>query len=273
MILSFITWDVNPEIFRIGKFAIRWYGLFFAMAFYCGYLIIDRFFKNEGKTQALLDKLTIYMAVGTVAGARLGHVIFYQPDYYLKHPLEIPMVWEGGLASHGAAIGILLSLWLFARNTQNGFLWIVDRIVVVVALSGFWIRMGNLMNSEIYGHMTNLPWGFKFIRDYDPNVPEMLIPICHPTQIYEAIAYAIIFGILLNYYWRNKGVIREGFMFGLFLVSLFTVRFFVEFLKNTQVEFENSMLLNMGQLLSLPFIIAGIYFIIRSTRKIAVDNE
>ena len=273
MTLSEIIWNVNPEIFSIGKFAIRWYGLFFAMAFYTGYLIIDRIFKNEGKTQVLLDKLTIYMALGTVLGARLGHVLFYQPDYYLKHPLEILMIWEGGLASHGAAIGILLSLWLFARKTGNSFLWIVDRIVIVVALSGFWIRLGNLMNSEIYGHKTDLPWGFKFVKDYEPGLPTSLIPACHPTQIYEVIAYTLIFLILLRYYWKHKGVVKEGFMFGAFLVTLFTVRFFVEFLKNTQVAFERNMFLNMGQLLSIPFVLIGIFLLIKANKKKNIENE
>jgi len=266
MMLSEIIWNVNPEIFRYEGFAVRWYGLFFAAAFYFGYLIIDKFFKNENQPEGLLDKLTIYMAAGTIIGARLGHCIFYQPDYYLANPFDILKIWEGGLASHGAAIGILLSLWIFAKKTNNSYLWIVDRIVVVVALSGFFIRMGNLMNSEIYGHETSLPWGFKFLREFAPGTPLSNIPISHPTQIYEALSYLAIFGFLLMYYWKNKGKLKEGFMFGIFLISLFTVRFFVEFLKNDQVDFENNMFLNMGQLLSIPFIIIGIYLVIKSLK-------
>lgn len=267
MILSEIVWNVNPEIFRINWFAVRWYGLFFAAAFYFGYLIIDKFFKNENKSQELLDKLTIYMAIGTIAGARLGHCLFYQPEVYLKNPIDILKIWEGGLASHGAAVGILLSLYFFSKKTNTSYLWIVDRIVVVVALSGLFIRMGNLMNSEIYGHATSLPWGFKFAREYAPGTPASEMIAAHPTQIYEALSYFAIFGFLLSYYWKNKGIVRNGFMFGFFLVTLFTVRFFVEFLKVEQVDFEKSMLLNMGQLLSLPFIIAGIYLIYNSTKK------
>ncbi|MEI7594371.1 MAG: prolipoprotein diacylglyceryl transferase [Bacteroidota bacterium] len=265
MILTEIVWNVKPEIFRLDWFAVRWYGLFFAAAFYFGYLIIDKFFKNENIADSVLDKLTIYMAVGTIAGARLGHCLFYQPDYYLANPFDIIKIWEGGLASHGAAVGILFSLWLFSKKTNTGYLWIVDRIVVVVALSGLFIRMGNLMNSEIYGHPTTLPWGFTFVRDVETfkNATGQAIP-CHPTQIYEALAYFAIFGFLLNYYWKHKGIVKEGFMTGFFLITLFTVRFFVEFLKNNQVGFESTMILNMGQLLSIPFIIIGIYLVYKS---------
>ena len=162
MVTNFIHWTVTPEIFTIGTFSLRWYGLLFAMSFAVGYVIMLQFFKKEKLPEALLDKLSIYMLVSTVLGARLGHVFFYEPANYLAHPLDILKIWEGGLASHGAAIGILIALYLFSRSSKRSYFWTLDRIVIVVALSGFFIRMGNLMNSEIYGKVTELPWGFIF---------------------------------------------------------------------------------------------------------------
>ncbi len=261
MTLQIIPWDVNPEIFRIGNFAIRWYGLLFASGFLFGYYIMRSFFRNEGIKDAVLDKLTIYVAIGTIVGARLGHCFFYEPSYYLAHPLEILKVWHGGLASHGAAIGILLALWLFVRKEKKPFIWAIDRVVVVVALAGALIRLGNLMNSEIYGVETTLPWGFVFLRNGE-NAPK------HPTQLYEAFAYLITFGVLMRIYWKSKGKQKPGLLFGLFLIMVFLFRFFVEFVKEDQVSFEAGMKLNMGQLLSIPFVIAGILILIWSfTRK------
>jgi len=181
MIISSIVWNVDPEIFRIGSFAVRWYGLLFALGFVFGYIIMGKIFKWEKFPPKLLDTITTYMVVGTVVGARLGHCLFYEPAYYLSHPLKILMVWEGGLASHGAAVGILFAIYLFARKVNKPYLWVIDRIVIVVALAGFFIRMGNLMNSEIYGIETSLPWGFIFVR-WGETVPK------HPTQIYEALS-------------------------------------------------------------------------------------
>jgi phosphatidylglycerol---prolipoprotein diacylglyceryl transferase len=260
MTFAIVPWDVNPEIFRIGQFAIRWYGLLFASSFFFGYLIFRKIFANEGISEEVLDKLTVYTAIGTIVGARLGHCFFYEPSYYLAHPLEILAVWHGGLASHGAAIGILLALWLFTRNVKKPYMWILDRIVIVVALAGFFIRMGNLMNSEIYGVETTLPWGFVFLRNGE-TVPK------HPTQIYEALAYLLIFVLLLRLYWRKKGEFISGLLFSLFLILVFTFRFFVEFVKEDQVSFESGMKLNMGQLLSIPFVLFGIGLLIYSVRN------
>ncbi len=258
MVIDFIHWSQNPEIFRIGSFAVRWYGLFFAMSFYLGYLIMSGFFKKDGLDIALLDKLSVYMIVGTVVGARLGHCLFYQPDYYLSRPIEILKLWEGGLASHGAAIGILTALYFFARKSGQTYLWTVDRIVIVVALAGFFIRMGNLMNSEIYGMKTSLPWAFVFNRaEPGLNIPR------HPTQIYEALTYISIFILLFLIYKIKNGVLKDGQLFGLFLVILFGARFLLEFIKEPQVEFENSLVLNLGQGLSIPFILAGVYILFR----------
>ena len=251
MILAIIPWDVDHEIFSIGRFAVRWYGLLFASSFLFGYIIFRRIFKNEGLGEDVLDKLTIYMAIGTIAGARLGHCLFYEPAYYLANPLEILAVWHGGLASHGAAIGILLALWLFLRKVKKPFMWILDRIVIVVALAGFFIRTGNLMNSEIYGIETTLPWGFVFLRNGE-SAPK------HPTQIYEALAYLCVFILLFRLYWRRKGEFTHGILFSLFLILVFAFRFFVEYVKEDQVAFEAGMKLNMGQWLSIPFVISGL---------------
>ncbi|NOY38615.1 MAG: prolipoprotein diacylglyceryl transferase [Chlorobi bacterium] len=260
MITEFIHWHVNPEIFRIGNFAIRWYGLLFASAFFFGYLIMAKMFKWENVPEPLLDKLTLYMAVGTIVGARLGHVFFYEPGYYLHNPLEILKVWHGGLASHGAAIGILLAIYIFSRETKRPFLWAIDRIVVVVALSGFFIRMGNLMNSEIYGIPTKLPWGFIFERNGE-TIPK------HPTQIYEALSYLTIFVVLYLIYLKKKEKLTQGLLFSLFLILVFTARFFIEFIKEVQVNFERTLPLDMGQILSIPFILTGVVLLFIIYRK------
>ena len=260
MIFAAINWDMNPEIFRIGNFAIRWYGLLFASGFFFGYLIFLRFFKKEGLSVELLDKLTIYMALGTVLGARLGHCLFYEPAYYLNNPVEILKIWQGGLASHGAAIGILLALWLFIRKHKKPFLWIIDRIVVVVALAGVFIRLGNLMNSEIYGIETSLPWGFIFIRNLEV-VPK------HPTQIYEALSYLLVFLLLIWIYYKTDGKPHRGILFSLFLILVFGMRFLIEFIKEDQVAFESGMALNMGQWLSIPFILMGVLILLLYRRK------
>jgi prolipoprotein diacylglyceryl transferase len=252
MHLLVIPWDVNPEIFRAGSFAVRWYGLLFASSFLFGYFIMKKMFVNEKLGDEVLDRLTIYMAVGTIAGARIGHCLFYEPAFYLSHPLEILKIWHGGLASHGAAIGILIALWLFAGKERKGYGWILDRIAVVVALSGFLIRMGNLMNSEIYGIETTVPWGFVFLRNGE-TAPK------HPTQIYEALAYLCVFFLLYRMYWKKKGDVYHWKLISIFLILVFSSRFFIEFLKEDQVAFEATMKLNMGQLLSIPFILMGCY--------------
>jgi phosphatidylglycerol---prolipoprotein diacylglyceryl transferase len=260
MHLLVIRWDVNPEIFRIGSFAVRWYGLLFASSFLFGYIIMNRIFRNENLKEGVLDRLTVYMAIGVIVGARLGHCLFYEPGYYLSHPLEILKIWHGGLASHGAAIGILLALWFFVRKEKKEYTWIIDRIAIVVALSGFFIRMGNLMNSEIYGVETTVPWAFVFIRNGE-TVPK------HPTQIYEGLSYLLIFFLLFWLYWRKKGEHIQGLLISLLLILVFTARFFIEFLKEPQVAFETKMTLNMGQLLSIPFIIVGFIWLYISLKQ------
>jgi phosphatidylglycerol---prolipoprotein diacylglyceryl transferase len=260
MHLLIVPWNPDPEIFRIGSFAIRWYGLLFASCFLFGYIIMKKFFDNEGLGEDVLDRLTIYMAVGTIVGARLGHCFFYEPAYYLRHPFEILMVWKGGLASHGAAIGILIALGLFVRKEKKSYSWVIDRIAIVVALSGFFIRMGNLMNSEIYGVETTVPWGFVFLRNHE-------VAPKHPTQIYEGLAYLLIFILLYRMYWHKKGQVYQGLLISIFLILVFTARFFIEFLKENQVPFEATMKLNMGQLLSIPFVLLGIVWLYWSLKN------
>ncbi len=262
-ILTFIHWNPNPEIFNIGGLAIRWYGLLFASSFFFGYFIMLKFFKKEGIEVDKLDTLTTYMVIGTVVGARLGHCLFYEPAYYLSHPVKILEVWEGGLASHGAAVGIILSILIFAHRNKLTFFWVMDRVVIVTALAGLLIRTGNLMNSEIFGHITSLPWGFYFLRAANP--AEALDPR-HPTEIYEGLCYFIIFLFLLRLYYVKNGKPVPGQFFGLFLIGIFGVRFFVEFLKEPQVGFEQGMLLNMGQLLSIPLVLFGIYLVYRARK-------
>ena len=257
MVLNYINWDIDPEIFKIWIFSIRYYGLLFASSFFFGYLIMQKVFKQEGLTIELLDKLTVYMAIGTVVGARLGHCLFYQPDFYLSNPWEILKIWRGGLASHGAAVGILISLFYFSKKNKKPYLWIVDRIAIVVALAGFFIRMGNLMNSEIYGIETSLPWGFIFIRD-GQSIPR------HPTQIYEALSYLLIFVLLAAIYIKKGTKVRQGLLLSLFFILIFSVRFFVEFIKIDQVGFEQGMSLNMGQWLSIPLVLMGLFLLYRS---------
>jgi len=258
MITAYIHWHVNPEIFPGTWFPVRWYGLLFAAAFFFGYLILLRIFKHEKLPVKLLDQLATYMVISTIVGARLGHVLFYEPAYYFSHPLQILEIWNGGLASHGAAVGILVGLYLFARKNNMPYFWVLDRIVIVVALAGFFIRMGNLMNSEIFGKPTTLPWAFIF-ESFD-NIPR------HPTQIYEGMSYLAIFAFLLWYYWHKDGKPKPGFLFGMFLILVFTVRFFIEFVKMPQVGFESNMTLNMGQLLSIPFVLAGLYIVLRKPK-------
>src|SRR3989339_257389 len=256
-----INWDVSPDIFSIGPITIRWYGLLFAMSFIVGYQIMVKIFKRENKSEQDLNDLVWYMILGTVLGARIGHCLFYNPDYYLSHPLEILQIWKGGLASHGAGIGIIAALILYSKKKKDiSFLWIMDRVVITVALSGFFIRMGNLFNSEIIGKPTNGNWGFVFVSV--DNIPR------HPAQLYEAIAYLLIFIFLISFYFRVKGKFKNGLLFGFFLISIFGFRFFIEFFKENQSPFEQNLFLNMGQLLSIPFVIMGIYFLFRKDRKV-----
>jgi prolipoprotein diacylglyceryl transferase len=258
----YINWNIDPEIFRIGGFAVRYYSIMFALAFIGSYLILSKIYVKENVSLQLLNKLFIFVFIGTLVGARLGHTLFYEFSYYKLHLLEIifpfsitngkfELTGYHGLASHGGAIGIVAAVALYCRKYKQSFLWIMDRLGIVVALSGFFIRLGNLFNSEIIGKPTNVSWAFVFERvDLVPR---------HPAQLYEAILYLIIFGSLCFLYKKNTRKLSNGFMFGCFLAMLFTVRFLIEFLKEDQEAFENNWTINMGQILSIPFIFMGVY--------------
>lgn len=361
MSLEYVIWNVKPQLLDLGRFEIRYYSLLFALGFVTGYIILLRIFKKQGLTVELLDRLTIYMVVSTIIGARLGHCLFYEFDYYIKHPLEIILPWRGtvgsdfeftgfqGLASHGAAIGILIGIYMFARKTKSSYLWTMDMIVMVTALAGCFIRLGNLMNSEIYGNPTKSNYGFVYTHDltrlltekykgtiqhisYDkiqtglsqgqPGVPiqlniefsrkvkdenqvkqfgDLFLPTDlnrydfddnvfllrndsmtykierkdkrlwliaqigglprHPSQIYEAASYLFIFLLLVYLFYAFNTRLRNGFIFGVFLFLVFIARFFIEFLKQNQETFEDTMSLNMGQWLSIPFVLTGLALI------------
>ena len=267
---QFMHWDISPTIgiFEGGPLQIRWYGLFFALSFVLGYQIMQYIFQKEGKNLKDLESLTLTMILGTVLGARLGHCLFYSPEYYLSNPLEILKIWEGGLASHGAMLGIPFALWIFSRKHKDfEYFWIIDRIVIVVALSGFFIRMGNFFNSEIVGKVTDVPWAIVFSR-----IDEMPR---HPSQIYEAVTYLFIFMILAYRYVVNNFNIAKGKSLGLFLMLIFGARFFWEFTKENQVDFESALPLNMGQLLSIPAVLVGAYlfFIFKSQKNEIINTK
>ncbi|MGQ8335380.1 prolipoprotein diacylglyceryl transferase [Sunxiuqinia sp. A32] len=260
-LLAFIHWNVNPEIFSLGPFSVRWYGLLFAIGFLAGYYQGEWMFKFENIDLKWLESLFIYLIVATIIGARLGHVLFYGWDYYSQHPGEILKVWHGGLASHGGAMGIVVAIYFWSKKvSKRPVVWILDRVVVTVALVAALIRFGNLMNSEIYGIQTDLPWGFIFERNGEV-VPK------HPTQIYESLSYLVTFGVMLYTYWKTELRNRQGFILGVFFVMVFASRFFIEFIKEDQEAFEAGMALNMGQWLSIPFVLAGIYLIVRALKK------
>ncbi|QIX62441.1 prolipoprotein diacylglyceryl transferase [Hymenobacter sp. BT18] len=302
--LAFVPWDVSPIIAHLGPLTLRWYGVLFALGFVFGSFILTHIYKAERVSERWVDVITIYMIAGTVLGARLGHVLFYSPEYYLtsEHFLEIFKIWEGGLASHGATLGILLAVWLFSRRNKFDYLWVLDRIVIVVAVGGACIRLGNLMNSEIVGRPTDVPWAFVFPRDTEhlqrveagQTVPagsllvrrtqnpdntvsietspadatvaapsEVAVPR-HPTQIYESLFCVFLFVLLYGLWSKYKDQTPRGLLFGLFVVLLFSFRFLVEFLKEEQVSFEKGMTLNMGQLLSLPLILVGLWVLLRA---------
>lgn len=263
----FINWHVNPVIFQIGGLALRWYSVLFVSGFILGWFIFRSFFRREGVPETLLDPLLYTLLLCTIVGARLGHCLFYQPDYYLgswQGFLEIFQPWKGGLASHGGAIALLLGMAWFAnhygRRYDFDFLWIIDHLCIAVAFAGCLIRCGNLFNSEIYGDVTSLPWGFVFqLRgETEPK---------HPTQIYEALSYLILGLVMLWIYWNKLDKVHRGFFFGFFLTGCFGMRFLIEFIKEPQVGFEESMALNMGQLLSIPFVVVGICSLVYAATK------
>lgn len=271
MIDKIIYWNTDPTIYWItDSFPLKYYGLLFAIGILLGYSIVKRIFIKENVSVEILDNLLIYIIVGTILGARLGHCLFYEPEYFFQHPIEILLpikkiggiykfVGFQGLASHGGTIGVFIAVLLFYRKNKVNLLWLLDRIAIAVPVTAAFIRLGNFMNSEIYGKPTSGNWGIVFQKDD-------LIPR-HPTQLYEAFAYLLIFLVALFLYQSDQIKKRNGFMFGVFLILLFSARFIIEFFKENQETFENQMPINMGQILSIPFVLAGILLILWRLKK------
>ena len=258
MHLLAVVWDWNPTLINLFGFEIRWYSLTWVAALLFGGWLFSYFCKHEGKPESVSDTAFMYIALGTIIGARLGHCLFYEPMEYLREPWRIITgIRDGGLASHGAAIGIILGIWLSSLKSKVSVWWTADRLGIIAPLSGAMIRFGNLFNSEIIGNETTVPWGFKFMRLY-PNWPEEMVPMRHPTQLYEALCYIACFALLFALYRYTKVAKREGFIFGGAMVGIFLPRFLIEFIKINQVAFEKGMTLNMGQWLSVPFILIGV---------------
>ena len=274
MNLLFIEWNADPTIITLLGFSIRWYGLCFAFAFLAGFQVVSYIFKKEGRSVEQADQLLLYTMVGTVVGARMGHYFFYEFPLLLADPVRffIQMITPpfSGLASHGAAIGLFTAFYLYTKkNKGQSYLYVTDRIVIVAALAGFFIRFGNLMNSEIIGKPTDMPWGFKFLRDleFNPSGLAAFVVPRHPSQLYEALSCLLLFFILL-YLWKlKKEKTQEGLLTGIFMISVFTLRFFYEFLKENQSSFENGLSLNMGQILSIPAVLFGLGVLWYAKRK------
>ena len=260
--LSVIYWDADPILFSFGPLSIRWYGLAFAVGFIIGYTIVSKMFRHEGAPEKWLGSLLAYVVIATIVGSRLGHVFFYEWDYYSQHPGDILKIWEGGLASHGGTIANIIALflwsWLVSKKPAS---WVFDKITVPIALVGGLIRLGNLMNSEIYGGYTDLPWGFVFLRNHE-------VMAAHPTQLYEAGCYFLLFALLMWMYWKKNCEERPWLITGVFFIGIFLSRFLIEFVKNVQEPWEHQMIadygLNMGQVLSIPFILIGVGLVIWS---------
>ena len=262
-----INWSVNPEVFSLGPLSIRWYGLLFISGFVLGWYIFKWFFQRESIPVTLLDPLLYTLLIGTIVGARLGHCLFYQPDYYLgswQGFTEIFMPWKGGLASHGGTIALIFAMMWFAkrygRKHDFDFIWILDHLAIAVCFAATCIRLGNLFNSEIYGDVTTLPWGFIFELRGE-TLPK------HPTQLYEALSYFLLGIALILAYKFKADKLYRGFFIGTFFIGCFGMRFLIEFIKEPQVMFEQNMTLNMGQLLSIPFVLMGIGLLVYSYLK------
>ena len=273
MHLLSITWNFDPVAFTIFGLEVRYYGLMWVAAILIGARFFDNFCRREGLPSKVSDSIFVYGTVATIVGARLGHCLFYDTMEYLRQPWTIVTGFrDGGLASHGAAIGLLIGLWLFARRNSLPYVWSLDRIMIPVGIGGAAVRLGNLFNSEIFGVATDLPWGFEFLRS-NKWLYEYAPAAVHPTQIYEALCYLATFGLLCwLYYGRDLARRRPGLLFGVGLVGVFLTRFFIECIKTEQSAFEKGMLLDMGQWLSIPFILAGGYMIWRSLARPAVTE-
>jgi len=252
--MEHFIWNVNPNILELGPLQLRWYGLLFVGSFFLGHHILTWIYKREGKNPELVENLLIYLMVGAIIGSRLVHCLFYEPDFYLSHPLEILYVWKGGLASHGGLLGVFISMYIFARNYNESYMWIVSRVAIPGALTAAFVRFGNLFNSEILGKPSDAPWAIIFERiDLIPR---------HPVQLYEAFAYLTILLILFTIYRKVTPMFATKILPGTFLVLLFTARFFIEYAKTRQAAYTTDLPFSTGQMLSVPYIILGVLWII-----------
>jgi prolipoprotein diacylglyceryl transferase len=270
--LNFITWSVSPEIFTLGSFSVRWYGVLLASGFFFAYLTLSKVFKTENLSQELLDKLSIWCIVWTFIGLRLAHFVFYEPQYIIQHPLQVLLpvdenwnfIGYQGLASHGAVIALFLFLSYFAWKQKMNVLWLLDRLCIAIPIAAAMVRLGNLMNHEIVGSITEVSWAFNFIYGGYGVVDTLR----HPAQLYESLVYFSLYFFIIIYYFKlTKGNIPAGSAVGILLTVIFTARFFIEFVKEVQVNSEIGMTLNIGQWLSIPFIIIGLGFLVYSFIK------
>lgn len=270
-----VTWSADPVIFDIGFFSLRWYALMFIVGFYIGSKLMEVYYKHDGVNPEKVYTLFLYCFIGTIIGARLGHCLFYDPGYYLANPIEMLKTWKGGLASHGGTLGVFLAVLVYARSDHRSALWVLDRLGIAVAPVAALIRVGNLFNHEIYGHVTSMPWGFRFIENigaWSRGAEPVYTEPCHPTQIYEALCYLAVFAVNAYLYYKTDARNRRGLLLGVFFTGVFGSRFLIEYVKNVQVSFEEGMILDMGQILSIPFIVGGIWLIVRAMRRPATAN-
>ncbi len=276
-ILAYITWTVDPVAIHLGNLEIRWYGILLATGFIFAYLTLQQIFKNEKLSQQLLDKLSIWTIIWTIVGLRLGHFLFYEPQFLIAHPLQVLLpidenwhfIGYQGLASHGAVIAIILWLIYFAHTRKMNFCWLIDRLAIAIPIAAAFVRLGNLMNHEIVGNITDVSWAFNFIHGgWDTDGTPIAGTFRHPAQLYESIVYFLLYiGLVCYYFFFTKGKIAPGRTTGITLTVVFVARFFIEFLKANQVSNEIGMVLNIGQKLSIPMILIGIGFLIYSIVK------
>ncbi len=260
--MQHFVWNVDPILLTLGPLTIHWYGALFASAIFAGLYMMKWIFIQEKQNVESLDNLLIYVVVGVIVGARLAHCLFYDPQYYFSHPLKILAIWEGGLASHGGGLGAIIGTYLYARKNPFSLIWLLDRLAIATALFGIFVRSANFVNAEILGKPTNVAWAVIFQRV--DNLAR------HPAQLYEALAYSIIFITLTLIYKTTTAKNKSGMLLGIFLVMTFTARFIIEFFKQQQAAYDLSGSINTGQMLSIPFFLVGVFLIIWSlttTRK------
>ena len=276
--LAYIDWTASPEIFTIGSFGLRWYGLMFALGFMIGFWLVRKMFQREGAPEEWLDYLFYFLIGGTVLGARFGHVVFYSWDHYSQHPEQILKIWEGGLASHGGVVGVVTAIALFSYFvSKRSFFWTSDKVAAPIALVGAMIRFGNLMNSEIVGVPTDKPWAFRFVNaglgrvkemvngEWTERVVDLSTDPRHPVQIYESLSYLLTFAVLMWLYWKRDAYKSPGLLTGLWFVMIFGFRFVWEYFKTDQGGF--GVALTTGQWLSVPCVLAGLAMIVWSQRR------